>query len=394
MSSVSTDPRLMQMLNIRMSEAVVDYFVDKLTMAVARATIAQPYKVAFELKTYSLMYFVHSMIASAELNMQVVLTAIVYLDRVRIDELWTYGDEFICERLAVGAFKTAFKWTYDERHHYTKWMAASHFTREDIDVMERHFLRLIDHRCWASPGAYLEHYVPLMQYVSRHNTYYARSKRASIFPPRKPEEPRIILPEHETEIVLEPALKDDSAVILPDLMYPDSDSPLSSPMSMSDDEFDMFSSDDEYFSSEDSPEVITPPDVARHGDAQPAAARAPAPASASASVGTDAHADSEDAAACQQTDANLGQVLQQKPSVAGAEMEARIRFYAADHGTVIYPSGTPQFVPPSPSNMPVQQSQCHYGLPSGTQPWHQMQAWRSASLSGNTTWGTFGLFIS
>lgn len=86
-----------------------DYFVDKLVSAVARATIAQPYKAAFELKTYQLMYFVHGMFVHAEVDMQVILTAIVYLDRVRIDEFWTYGDEFICERLTVGALKTAFK---------------------------------------------------------------------------------------------------------------------------------------------------------------------------------------------------------------------------------------------------------------------------------------------
>ncbi len=125
-STVPTDPRLMQMFRTPISEAVVgmclatlkrpqsnsqfaDYFVDKVTTTVARTTIAQPYKAAFELKTYYLMYFVHNMVVSAGLDMQVVLTAIVYLDRMRVEELWAYGDEYICERLTVGALKLAQK---------------------------------------------------------------------------------------------------------------------------------------------------------------------------------------------------------------------------------------------------------------------------------------------
>ncbi|KAI0722021.1 hypothetical protein C8T65DRAFT_735002 [Cerioporus squamosus] len=398
LSTVSTDPRLMQMLNIPKSEAIVDFLVDKVAAVVARATIAQPYRAAFELKSYHLMYFVHSMIVGADLDMQVILTAIIYLDRVHVDELWAYGDEYICERLIVGALKVAQKWVYDEHYHYTKWTQPSQFSREDIDVMERHFLRLIDFRCSASPGAYLEHYAPLMRYASRLNAFQARTKRTSIFPPRKPAEPRIFLPEpvHEPVCVPEPvpapAPATCSAANLPDLMYPES--PLSSPMSMSDDEFDSsFSSDDE--SSDASPEAITPPDAARH--AQPATVHTPA-------TGTETHAATQ-GVACQQT--NLDQLYLQK--ARDAEMEARIRFYAADHGTVLYPSGTPQFVPPSPSNMqhhhyevdpallasrthaPAMKQSQDYGR---TQPWHQMQAWRSASVSGNTTWGTLGLFVS
>ncbi|TFK85066.1 hypothetical protein K466DRAFT_566850 [Polyporus arcularius HHB13444] len=406
-STVPTDPRLMQMFRTPMSEAVVDYFVDKVTTTVARTTIAQPYKAAFELKTYHLMYFVHNMIVSAGLDMQVVLTAIVYLDRMRVEELWAYGDEYICERLTVGALKLAQKWLYDERHHHTKWTHSSHFSRQDVDIMERHFLRMIDYNCWASPGAYLEHHAPLMRYVSRLNTIHARTQRASIFPPRKPEEPRIFLPEPKPELqpvsvsIPEPAQASHSAADLPDLMYPEPS--LASPMSMSEDEYDaIFSSDDE--SSDESPEAITPPDAARH--AQPAAAHASASA-----TGTDTHAATQ-AAADQQAD--VDELYLQE--VRDAEMQARIRFYAADHGTVLYPCGTPQFVPPSPSpsnlqhyerrgsdpvllatraHVPaVKQGQREGGGYGHAQPWHQMQAWRSAGLSGNTTWGTLGLFVS
>ena len=311
------------------------------------------------------------------------------------------------QRLTATPSVRVMQWLYDGRTHHTKWTVPSQFCREDVDVMERHFLKLIGYRCWASPGSYLEHYAPFMQYVSRTNVCHARIQRTSIFPPRKPEESRIILPEpgSEIELALEfPEPKGECAANLPDLMYPESDSPLSSPMSMSDDEFDaIFSSDDE-LSSEDSPEAVTPPDAARHPDCQPAPA-----SSQSDSTESDAHA--EPAAHHQQPhstgsrDSDQPYLLQTVGGVADAEMEARTRFYAADHGTVVYSCGSPQYVPPSPSNMHL-----HHYAPEpkhdqgrgwgrgrderATQPGLQMQAWRSSSVSGNTTWGRLGLFAS
>ncbi|KAI0723552.1 hypothetical protein C8Q76DRAFT_399546 [Earliella scabrosa] len=419
----SLEPKAVQLARLEVNAPVIDYFLDTLAYAVASATIGQPYKVAFQLKTHELSTYVARFIKGAPKDLpfhaQILITAIVYLTRIQTHLIASINGPFLCERIATGALLVASKvrrvlraprltpelisgsrdqYTYDVSMKASLWKNAAHnFTTQEVIVMERDFLLLIDHRTHIIDTHLLAHYDALRERCIAHNDaqrllWYQHS----IFAHRKPSEPRVVV-------------ESPPVAALPELTYPDSpSSDVLSSDEFSDIDMDEDGYDDEVevdleYSSDESPEIITPPNTL----AQPEMA-----AAGSIAAKVDAHhypyPTPPYTLPQPQIHHQQGFALSRN-----AAMDARIRFYAADRGrTTIEAGNSPRYIPYSPSldQPPIQpqpqpqpqaqqlqhaahaklEGYCPHAACAPQYPW-RMQQWQS-SLSSDKTWGNLGFW--
>ncbi|KAI0352738.1 hypothetical protein OH77DRAFT_1497753 [Trametes cingulata] len=329
------NPRVVEMVKTPLSWSVLDYFLEVLTLTVAGSIIGPTYKVAFGLKGMQTMQIVKTFLEYTRMDTPAVLVAIVYLTRIR-KHLEIDSEDWVCERLALGALITAFKYINDAPVKAEHWSRCSGvFSKADICRIEREFLYLLNFEMRVADADLLAHHDGLMRATRRGaDAWRASARSGSVFAHREraeyryPIHPRTPAPAHAEECA--PAVAQ-----LPDLMYPDSP--------------------DSYRST---PPVITPPDAypshlpkgASHNPYLSSARRPPTP-----------HP-------------------HHPPPRRDAEMDARVRWYAADpYGA---PADSPRFEPFSPPTARYERPQEH--RVESAYPWR--------CYDNNATWGPSGLF--
>lgn len=315
--------------------------------------------------------------------------------------------------------KAAFRMAPDPEH---KLFTPAHLCR-----IEHEFQQLIDYRAMIAPADFLAHYDAILE---RHRAHYETQRallQHALFAPRTG-------PAAEPRIVVGYEIK--SAANLPDLTYPDS--PSSDAFSFDDDNRNAMEEDvlvdcsSDASSSDESPVIITPPNSI--GAASSTTTVPPI------SIPTKLEVEEQEPRSKQYPYPTLSysggcpdhhhhHPQGQHALSRDAVMEARIRFYAADRGRItLDPSGSPRYVPYSPSQAPSQSQSQHpqpqtqtrvharsqaapYPYPTLHQHQHQhqwqyathghaahggaaarMQQWQSTLPCTDTIWGKFGLF--
>ncbi|PIL36644.1 hypothetical protein GSI_00333 [Ganoderma sinense ZZ0214-1] len=336
------DPKVMNMVNFPMNLGVIEFFIDVLVAAVARAVIASRYKAAPPMKTPLLMRCIIEYIVRGLLDTRTILTAVVYLSDIRLTA-YDMGD-FVCERLAIGALMLAHKANNEPSYPGSQWFQLAqvafgssglHLTRKGLNKIEREFLACLDWQVMPTTEKLLDHHDVFMRYARRDLEVYsvtqAQAQAQMVTTRTRP----IPVPER-AEPTYPRATLSVAAADLPDLMYPDTPS-------LSDG-----------YSSDSSAGIITPPSSGhayaasgshtgrvgptRKGRSPPCPySRPPRRMSSHRTPGYG------------QNDPRSTITITSSTAVDSA-MEARIRFYAADRGTVLREcGGSPRYVPYSPS---------------------------------------------
>ncbi|TBU50544.1 hypothetical protein BD309DRAFT_242059 [Dichomitus squalens] len=392
------DEKVVEMVSTQVNFGVIDYFIDMLVNTVARAVIASRYKAAMEMKTLLVMQHVCTFITCGALDTRTILTAIVYLSEIRLSA-YDMGDR-VCERLAIGALMLAHKSINEPSYRSEQWLQlvrmvfGQQFTIKDLTRIEREVLSALDWKVMPTNTAILAHYDVFMRYARRDREPSAVPKTAAV--PARTERAERSYP------VPEPAPATNPAAAIPDLMYPDYSS-------------DGYSSD-----SDDSSEIITPPSAgpsayasghthtgrvgatpSRKNRSSPYPYPRPSRRTSSQNHGSPV---------CERND-------HYRVRRDASLIEAKVRYYAADHGTVLRESGSPRYVPyspsqpwnrrdrydPAPTPPPPSttwksywpEDRPHAAHRRGEEhPWRRYQNWKSTmpGVSANDKWGTFGLF--
>ncbi|KAH9853960.1 hypothetical protein C2E23DRAFT_902798 [Lenzites betulinus] len=267
-------PRVQQLVRTPISYGVIDYFLNATILAVAHALLGPLERVAFRLKTAQTVRLLTAFIECGGFRMQDVLVALVFLERVR-PHLDIDAEEWVCERLGVGALISAYKYLNDAlppKSASTWARCTGQFSMADINRIEREFLALLNFDMRVTDADLLLHVDGLAAFEASHQqrasclktTAFARRERAEYrYPihPRSPSPPPAPAPvpvsapvyAAPSPMMSSPAYSPSSATHwshgtdLPELMYPDSDSPASSASSSA--------------SSAASAPVVTPPDA-------------------------------------------------------------------------------------------------------------------------------------
>ncbi|KAI9063476.1 hypothetical protein FKP32DRAFT_1603648 [Trametes sanguinea] len=117
------DPRVVEMVHAPVCLGVLDYFLDYIVLTVASAMIGPPLKLALGLKTIKTASFIHSFVWATQLATPTLLVALVYIDRLK-SKLSIDCEDWVCERLALGALITAEKHRDVEMEARMRWYAA------------------------------------------------------------------------------------------------------------------------------------------------------------------------------------------------------------------------------------------------------------------------------
>ncbi|KAI1785343.1 hypothetical protein LXA43DRAFT_1065992 [Ganoderma leucocontextum] len=412
------DPKVMNMVNIPVNSGVVEFFIDVLVTAVARAVIAPRYKAALQMKTLLLMRCITEYIARGLLDTRTILTAVVYLSDIRLTT-YDMGD-FVCERLAIGALMIAHKANNEPSYPASQWLQLAqvafgpfgqHLTRKGLNKIEREFLSCLNWKVMPTNEALRAHHDVFMRYARRElEAYLAAQVQVQMATARTRPVPERAERSYPRATV--------AAADLPDLMYPDTPS-------LSDG-----------YTSDSSSGIITPPSsghtyaasgthTGRVGPARkPRSSPYPyarPPRRQSSHSSTPAHERHGHRSGSTTTSTSIGM---------DPALEATIRYYAADHGTVLREcGGSPRYVPYSPSQRwwprrdrygpsptPLPSTGTGAGIPpwnlslsskrestAANHPsyrraddpsWRRYQNWSSTmpGVAANDKWGTFGLF--
>ncbi|OSD01761.1 hypothetical protein PYCCODRAFT_1468341 [Trametes coccinea BRFM310] len=354
------DPRVVEMVNTPISLGVLDYFLDFLVLAVASAMIGPQLKLALGLKTIKTASFVHSFVWATKVATPTLLVALVYIDRIK-SKLSIDCEDWICERLAVGALITAEKYLRDAGVKAEQWATCANISKADVNRIEREFLALLDFDMRVTDAHLLALHPDFMRAAradaDRETRAAASPPGTSIFARRERAVYHYKIQDRAEERRSSPPAP--APVYLPDLLYPDSPE------------------------EKDTPPVITPPDsndlglrfdkpqYGRRRTANPYVAAAEAAASSRVPAAYPSH----------------------RPHHRDVEMEARMRWYAAD---ARYPSSRP--AKSSPRWQPYSPPSRRYGSPprparSQQRP-SQDYPWRSLKWSSDRrddVWGPSGL---
>ncbi|KAL7282008.1 hypothetical protein ACG7TL_003475 [Trametes sanguinea] len=404
------DPRVVEMVNTPISLGVLgkpppprtrvapptltpvrpaDYFLDFLVLAVASAMIGPQLKLALGLKTIKTASFVHSFVWATKIATPTLLVALVYIDRIK-SKLSIDCEDWMCERLAVGALITAEKvrspsrafpaphsslpveppcsrrrplpqYLRDAGVKAEQWATCANISKADVNRIEREFLALLDFDMRVTSAHLLALHPDFMRAAradaDRETRAAASPPGTSIFARRERVVYHYKIQDRAEERRSSPPAP--APVYLPDLLYPDSPE------------------------EKDTPPVITPPDsndlglrfdkpqYGRRRTANPYVAAAEAAASSRVPAAYPSH----------------------RPHHRDVEMEARMRWYAAD---ARYPSSRP--AKSSPRWQPYSPPSRRYGSPprparSQQRP-SQDYPWRSLKWSSDRrddVWGPSGL---
>ncbi|KAJ7444305.1 hypothetical protein FB451DRAFT_76413 [Mycena latifolia] len=162
-------PLLIELLDIKLSRPVIDYIIDcvaeTIDVAMGRcspATKPTHKRTRPRSRFHSkFVFFVSTLIARAEVEPPAVLTALVYVARVR-PHLSIEEEEWARERVWLGALIAATKYTHDSTLKNTHWaLYTGVFTTHDVGRIEREFLDVLDWELGVTETDLLAHHAGL-----------------------------------------------------------------------------------------------------------------------------------------------------------------------------------------------------------------------------------------
>ncbi|KAJ7847085.1 hypothetical protein B0H14DRAFT_2510494 [Mycena olivaceomarginata] len=149
-------PELMQLVDIDLSEPVIEYVVACVTETVNHAfgrpsTFRSP-------RAHKFTNFVSNILSRAEIAAPTLLVTLVYVARAR-SHLSIALEQWALERVFLGALIVASKYTQDSTLRNVHWaMVTGVFGKGDIGRMEREFLEVLDWELGVSEADVMAHH--------------------------------------------------------------------------------------------------------------------------------------------------------------------------------------------------------------------------------------------
>ncbi|KAJ7495139.1 hypothetical protein FB451DRAFT_1550715 [Mycena latifolia] len=165
----SHSPLLIELIDMKLSRPVIGYIVDcvaetvDVAMGPCNSTTQPAYKRTRPRSRFhtKFVFFVSTLIARAEVAPPAVLTALVYVARVR-PHLSIQEEEWARERVWLGALIAATKYTHDSTLKNTHWaLYTGVFDTRDVGRIEREFLDVLDWELGVTEADLLAHHAGL-----------------------------------------------------------------------------------------------------------------------------------------------------------------------------------------------------------------------------------------
>ncbi|KAJ7087569.1 hypothetical protein B0H15DRAFT_781186 [Mycena belliarum] len=174
-------PALLELVNLTISESVVEYVVDCVSEtvdhAMGRAPPPPTWGRARSSYTTKFTAFVATVLSRAEVSPSTLLTALVYVARAR-PHLSISLEEWALERVFLGALIAASKYTNDSTLKNVHWaLCTGVFGKRDVGRIEREFLDVLDWELGVRAAEVEAHYEALV---------VALGEQRCDSPPRRP----------------------------------------------------------------------------------------------------------------------------------------------------------------------------------------------------------------
>jgi hypothetical protein len=233
-------PALLELLDIKLSQPVIDYVVDCVVDTVDYAmnrpsTSVGRRSASHKTETAAFTTFVTNVLTRAEVTIPVVLASLVYVDRAK-PHLHIALEEWACERVFLGAVMLASKYLNDSTLKNVHWaLCTGVFGKRDVGRIERELLDVLDFELAIREDDILSHHdglsaVALQNHAHRrnhirhHNSHYASlpalelsnpespssSGSSSIYTPKTPASPLFspeTKPKHQVKLSHQPHSK-------------------------------------------------------------------------------------------------------------------------------------------------------------------------------------------
>ncbi|KAF9017132.1 hypothetical protein BDZ89DRAFT_891711, partial [Hymenopellis radicata] len=153
---------LMQMINLRMSDSIVDYIVDQVTYAVEMAMEASVPSETRGLRSAhrrrsAFAKFVMRVIQRSRTPMPAILVALVYIDRT-IPDMSLSSRDWVLEAVFVAAVMLAYKYVSDYPFANSDWAHCTGlFDLQVVNRVEREFLSIVGFNLRVSESDILLH---------------------------------------------------------------------------------------------------------------------------------------------------------------------------------------------------------------------------------------------
>nr|GAT57050.1 predicted protein [Mycena chlorophos] len=158
-------PAMMQLIDIRLTKAVIDYLVECVAETVdysmgrthqSRGRRNSPFLASFTT-------FATNVLTRAEVTPATVLVSLVYISRAR-PHLSIALEEWALERVFLGAIIAASKYTNDSTLKNVHWaLCTGVFGKRDVGRIEREFLEVLDWELGVKEADLLAHHQALME---------------------------------------------------------------------------------------------------------------------------------------------------------------------------------------------------------------------------------------
>ncbi|PCH41564.1 hypothetical protein WOLCODRAFT_163204 [Wolfiporia cocos MD-104 SS10] len=176
-----------EMLDAEVGLAFVDYMVDCVVETVFVAIFNRYFVTRDALKTAFFFNFAQKLILESGVNMQILLVALAYIDRTHESLKSSFGEEWACERVLLGAIIVASKYTFERSWKTEHWSPSTGLTKQDINRIEREFLAVLDYNVEITEAALLAHRPGLLSRCRSGQAYWLQSPFASRPPTPEPE---------------------------------------------------------------------------------------------------------------------------------------------------------------------------------------------------------------
>ncbi|KAJ6486541.1 hypothetical protein C8R47DRAFT_526143 [Mycena vitilis] len=158
-------PELMQLLDITLSQTVIEYIVDCVSDTVDYA-LGRPAHAPRSVYRHSFTAFVSTTLSRAEVAPPTVIVALAYIARAR-PQLEIAVERWALERAFLGALILASKYTQDSTLRNAHWaMCTGVFGKGDVGRIEREFLEVLDWELGVREAELLAHHEGLIAAAS------------------------------------------------------------------------------------------------------------------------------------------------------------------------------------------------------------------------------------
>ncbi|KAJ7618902.1 hypothetical protein DFH06DRAFT_914430, partial [Mycena polygramma] len=158
-------PELMQLIDITLSQPVIEYIVDCVSDTIDYA-LGRPAHAPRSVYHHSFTAFVSTTLSRAEVTLPTVLVALAYIARAR-PQLDIAVEQWALERAFLGALIVASKYTQDSTLRNVHWaMCTGVFGKGDVGRIEREFLEVLDWELGVREAELLAHHEGLLAAAS------------------------------------------------------------------------------------------------------------------------------------------------------------------------------------------------------------------------------------